>query len=234
MTAMTINQTADQTSAQAEVTAAEVITLHMSIDAAALLTAEGERLIVCRFKNPARAIAANIPADAWTEMHMALGTAAGADYVKLLDNVLHEAAKSVLSRAYLNAWEISKVTISSVPAHLFTSANLLDEAAGNNSGWLTKDELSEEWKASATRAAVFNQQRYASDKAYQRAYTRFEELVLKLVGRNPSYKPEELDVILAKMADADMATSFGQFVVRRIEQIRNKPVASNDADLSML
>jgi hypothetical protein len=206
------------------------IVLHTSIDSAALLTQGNERLIVCRFKNPARAIAANIPNDAWQQMESAVDNL---QYRSLLDAVLIEAAKSILSNYYLNIWDNNKVTVSSIPAHLINADAIIEEASGNNSDWMTKDELTNAWKESATRNAVYNQQRYATDKAYQRAYTRFEEMILKLAGKTSTYQPDELDVILAKIADDDLNTQFGLFVMRRIEALRNKPIKA-DIDLSVL
>jgi hypothetical protein len=143
------------------------------------------------------------------------------------------AAQAIVSRYYLNAFEASKVTVSSIPAHLLSNDAILEEAAGRNSEWMTKEELTEAWKASATRAAIFNAQRYATDRAYQRAFTRFEEMILKLAGKTTSYEEKELDTMLAKLADADLATQFGQFVVRRIEALRNKP-NKQEIDLDVL
>ena len=62
---------------------------------------------------------------------------------------------------------------------------------------------------------------------------KFEELVLKMAAKNAAYQPEELDKILAKLHDDDLNGEFGLFVVRRIEQIRNKPAAAT-IDLDVL
>ena len=204
--------------------------LHTNSDQAALTAQPNERTIIARFRSPSREIAVNIPKDAWNRMNNAVGDAA---YVSLLDGVLANAAKSILSRYYLNTWETHKITVSSIPAHLLSADAIFEEAAGNNSDWLTKEELTEAWKASKTRARIFSQQRYATDRAYQRAYTRYEEMVLKLAGKTSTYKPAELDVILAKMDEDDFHTPFGSFVLRRIEAIKAKPTGA-DVDLSVL
>lgn len=214
--------------AQTQTTAS--IQLHTNSDQAALLAQTNERTIVARFRSPSREIAANIPNDAWEQMTAAVGDAS---YRALLDGVLTNAAKSILSRYYLNTWETHKVTVSSIPTHLLSADAILEEAAGNNSDWMTKEELTEAWKASKTRARIFNAQRYATDRAYQRAYTRYEEMILKLAGKTSTYKPDELDVILAKMDEDDFHTAFGSFVLRRIEAIKAKPTGA-DIDLSVL
>ena len=204
--------------------------IHTNIDAASLAATSNEKTIVCRFKNPARAVAVNISAEPWILLAQKV---ADNDYRALLEGVLYSAAKTIISRYYLNTWETHKITVSSIPETLLTNAALLDEASGNNSEWMSKEELTEAWKASATRARIFNQQRYATDRAYQRAYTRYEEMVLKLAGKTSSYTSDELDVILAKMDETDFHTTFGAFVLRRLEALKNKPAAA-DVDLSVL
>ena len=62
---------------------------------------------------------------------------------------------------------------------------------------------------------------------------KFEELILKMAAKNAAYREEELDKILAKLADDDLTGEFGTFIVRRIEQIRNKPVTA-EVNLDLL
>jgi hypothetical protein len=194
-------------------------------DSATLCATGAQRTIVCRFRNPSRVIAVNVSDDAWTRIsHI------DATYRPLLDAVLYSAAQAIVSRYYLNLLDNSKVQATSIPAHLLSNDAILEEAAGRNSEWMTKEELTEAWKASATRASIFNAQRYATDRAYQRAFTRFEEMIVKLAGKTSSYEEKELDTMLAKLADADLTTQFGQFVVRRIEALRNKP---NKAEIDL-
>lgn len=187
--------------------------------------ATNERLIIVRFKNPARAAAIAIPAEPWERMKREVPTA----YASLLDAVLEKAAKDILS-----------VTLSSfttwpteIGAERFTLDALMEQASGSNTGWLNKDELSVAWKASATRKALYGDDRFGSNPAYRKAVGKFEELVLKMAAKNAAYKEEELDKILAKIADEDLKSEFGTFIVRRVEQIRNKPM-STEVDLDLL
>jgi hypothetical protein len=198
--------------------------LFTTADAAHLCATAHQKTIVCRFRNPARTLAVNISADAWTRVQHIDAT-----YRPLLEAVLYSAAQSIVSRYVQNAG----MTPTTIPASLLANDAILEEASGSNSEWLSKEELTEAWKASATRAAIFNQQRYATEPAYRRAFTRFEEMILKLAGKTSSYEEKELDTMLAKMADADLATAFGNFVVRRIEALRNKPQRA-DIDLDVL
>ena len=190
------------------------LSIYTSADAAALCATAAQRTILTRFRNPSRTFAVNISNDAWMRIaHI------DATYKPLLEAVLYSAAQAILARFINNAG----MTPSTIPAHLLSNDAILEEANGNNSEWLTKDELTEAWKASATRAAIYNQSRYANEPAYRRAFTRFEEMILKLAGKTSTYEEKELDTMLAKLADADLGTAFGMFVVRRIEALRNKP-----------
>lgn len=185
-----------------------------SADQATLCATSSQRTIVQRFRNPSRVFAVNISDDAWQRINHIDAT-----YKPLLDAVLYSAAQSILKRYIDNA---TGIVPSTIPVNLFSNDAILEEAAGNNSEWMTKEELTEAWRASATRASIYNAQRYASDKPYQRAYTRFEENILKLAGKTTILQEKEQDAILAKLADDDLNMQFGQFVVRRIEAMKNR------------
>ena len=184
-----------------------------------------ERLIIVRFKNPARAAAIAIPAEPWERMKREVPMA----YAGLLDAVLEKAAKDILSATLssFTTWP------GEIDAMRFTFDALMEQAAGSNSGWLSKEELAAAWKASATRKAFYGDARFGSNPAYRKAVAKFEELILKMAAKNASYKEEELDKILAKIADEDLTGEFGTFIVRRIEQIRNKPMTA-EVDLDLL
>ena len=187
--------------------------------------ASNERLIIVRFKNPARAAAIAIPAEPWERMKREVPLA----YASLLDAVLEKAAKDILSATLssFTAWP------SEIDAMRFTFDALMEQAAGSNSGWLSKEELANAWKASATRKAFYGDSRFGSNPAYRKAVAKFEELILKMAAKNASYREEELDKILAKIADEDLTGEFGTFIVRRIEQIRNQPVTA-EVNLDLL
>lgn len=203
--------------------------VYSTAESAQITRAQTERTITARFRNPSRQIAINVPNTPWENLTTSnIPTI----YKPLLEAVLTTAAQAILSRYYLNTFETHKVTISQIPASFFTNDSLLEEASGNNSEWLNKDELTEAWKQSATRASIFNQQRYATDSAYRRAFARFEELILKLSGKTSQFEEKELDTMMAKISNADLNSEFGLFVVRRIEAIKNRPnKAAVDMDI---
>jgi hypothetical protein len=150
-------------------------------------------------------------------------------YRGLLDAILEKAARDILS-AYLNGFTQWPTTI---PADRFTHDALVECASGANSNWLSKEELEQAWKASATRKAFYGDARFSSNPAYRKAVGKFEELILKMAAKNAAYREEELDKILAKLDDEDLTSEFGTFIVRRIEQIRNKPMTA-EVDLDLL
>ena len=150
-------------------------------------------------------------------------------YASLLDAVLEKAAKDILS-ATLSSFTTWPTEID---AMRFTFDALMEQASGSNSGWLSKEELAAAWKASATRKAFYGDARFGSNPAYRKAVAKFEELILKMAAKNAIYSEEELDKILAKIADEDLTGEFGTFVVRRVEHIRNKPMTT-EVDLDLL
>lgn len=195
---------------------------------ASLTTAEAtnKRMIECSFRAPARYAACIIPADAWQRMSDAV---ADASYKSLLEAVLDKAAKSILSARIENM----SVFPSEIDGSIFSADAILSEAIGGNSEWLSKEELTQLWERSTTRTKYTTNPRYASDAHYRKAVNMFTDMVLKLAGKTTSFTAEECDKILAKLDAADMDTELGAFIVRRLEQIRNKPQRA-EVDLDLL
>ena len=200
-------------------------TITISRNPESVTPSANERLIIVRFKSPARAAAIAIPADPWNTMRADVPMA----YAGLLDAVLEKAAKDIL------ATTLSSFTTwpTEIGADRFTLDALMEQASGSNTGWLNKEELAAAWKASATRRAFYGDARFGTNPAYRKAVGKFEELILKMAAKNAAYREEELDKILAKLEDDDLVSEFGTFIVRRVEQIRNKPMAA-DVDLDLL
>jgi hypothetical protein len=188
------------------------------VKAAALLTPEGHRLIVQHLRNPARSICVAVPDAPWTALRTA---AVPEQYIGLLDAVLDNAAKSILKR-YAIAFSLLPSTI---PSALLTADAIMTEAAGSASEWLSKDELSAAWETSATRKAFITNPNYAANQAYRAQVNNFAELIKKLAGKTSTYNEQQLDIMQAKIHEDDHMTEFGQFVMRRIEQLRNKKPA---------
>lgn len=211
----------------AATTEQETVTVYSDTSAAAKVATDGEMTIVQRWKNPARAIAVNIPSTPWENVAHNVSAA----YAPLLAAVLENAAKRILKR-HIEAYN---VTPSTLKASVFNETALLDEATNGASEWLSKEELTSAWEASTTRQRlIVNNPKYRASAEYRRAANYYAELILKLAGKTSAYKIEDLDWMLAKMADEDLNTEFGGFVTRRVEALRNKPQAATTIDRDIL
>lgn len=190
----------------------------------------GEKIITARFRAPAREAAIILPADVWAPA-AAIIASTPPPYNQLIEGALISAAKAILARTITNAAE-AKATLNDIPVSLLTLERILDEASGAANDWLTKEELEAAWHESATKAAIYKADRYANDANYRRAYSYFESLVFKLAGKTSAYTPADLDALASKLVEVDHATPFGSFVLKRIEQLRSKPVtAAVDMDV---
>lgn len=204
-------------------------TTESSVKAAVLSLPQNARMLTARFRNPARMAALIIPADAWTVMSEALNSSEQARaYAPLLSAVLESAAKSILTK------RIGEMSLfpSEIDDAIFSADAILAEATGNNTDWLSKEELTAAWEASATRKAFITNANYVSNAGYRKAVDAFRDLIIKLSGKTSQYTESELDKMVAKLDASDLDSELGAFVLRRVEQIRNKPAkAAFDLDL---
>lgn len=201
------------------------LTIHTDAKSAATLSTASERTIVANFRKPVKqTLAVNVPNTAWDQL-----AAVPETYRGLLSTVLDNAAETIIKR-YAEAFSLAPSTI---PADLLTADAILNEAVGNNSEWMTKEELTAAWEGSQTRNRMITDPRYATNKHYRIAVNAFADLILKLAGKTARLLPEEMDVILAKMDAPDLDTQMGNFIARRIEMMKNKPAAPA-VDLFML
>lgn len=200
-------------------------TITINTAPAGVTASEGQRVITARFKNPARSATIVIPTTVWDDL-----SAAPEQYRAILDAVLENAAKSILSK-HLNAFSIWPSTLD---AGYFAPSAIMDEATNANNQWLSKEELETAWRTSATRQQWVSRDDYKTSAPLRKAVARYEELVLKLSGKTSQFTPDELDLILAKMKAEDLTTELGAFIVRRIDAIKNRPVKANDANVDLL
>lgn len=202
-----------------------MLSLMTDTKACALLTQAGDRYIRKNWRNPARAFAVNIPSDAWAPLATVPEAFRG-----LLDTVLVNAAETIIKR-YVENYTLPPTHI---PAALFTADAIMLEAAGNNSTSYTREELTAAWEASATRKEFISRPQYASSKEYRTTVSWFADLIKKLAGRTAGYTPEELDIMVAKLNESDHETEFGQYVVRRVEALRNRKAPDSAINMNLL
>jgi prophage maintenance system killer protein len=182
----------------------------------------GNKRVVVRYRNPSRVFGIQVSADAWNLADVP------ERYRAMLESVLDSAAVSIL-KTHIDSFS---AVPTSIDASKFSQDALIDAATSSNSNWLSKEELSDLWKASATRKKFYTDARYASNGAYRKAVAKFEELVLKLSGKSAKIEHDDLDKILVKLDDSDLETELGSFIVKRIEAMKAKPVVDSiDMDL---
>lgn len=215
-----------QTATMTATTAATTNTLTVYTDPKqAPSIAHGQRMITTRFRNPSRSATVIITSEAWQRMESEVP----ATYSGLLGAVLETAAKSILAKRLENmsTWP------STIDGMILTPDAILSEASGANTEWLTREELAAAWDASKTRASFISNPAYSTNKAYRQAVDMFKELVLKLAGKTSQYQESELDKILVKLHEEDLTSDMGGFIIKRIEQLKNKP-AKSAIDLDIL
>lgn len=192
---------------------------------AATLNNSNLRVIVVRWKSPARMVAVTVPNSAWQQAAKEVP----ASYLPLIEATLEDTAKQTIKRFVEN----HSVTPSVITDEVFTSAALIESATVAHTDWLTKDEIQQLWSASTTRARLVSSPRYASSKEYRVAVNYFSELVIKFAGKTSQFKPAELDKVVATMDETDLQSELGTFILRRVEALRNKPESAG-VDLDIL
>lgn len=195
-----------------------ILTSPAGVTAELLTAPSNSRVITSRFRNPSRMAAVIIPNTAWDTMSAAVGTA-GAAYASLLSAVLETAAKAILTRRIENM----SLFPSEIDDAIFSDDAILAEATVGNSEWMSKEEVTQAWEASATRKAFVESPQYTANAHYRKAVANFAELIIKLAGKTSVYDVADLDVMQAKMKEEDHDGELMAFMNRRIEQIRNKP-----------
>lgn len=204
-----------------------MLTIYREVSGANITRKENERTIKQSFKNPARSAFINIPNDAFAKLD---DLEIPSQYRSLLIAVLESAAKAIISR-YVN--NLSGNIPSEINSEWFSNEAILEEASGNNSQWMNKEELTKAWEESATRQRMVGDKRYSENKQYRAAVNRYAELILGMSGKTTQYKESELDLILAKLENNDIDSEIGSFIMRRVESIRNKP-AKEMIDMDIL
>lgn len=94
--------------------------------------------------------------------------------------------------------------------------------SGANSGWMTADELEAAFKASATWARISSREEFKTNRTYQAAAERYKDAILKLSGKATRYEDEKIDAIISKLAEDDLESELGAFVLRRLDAMKKK------------
>ncbi len=202
-----------------------ILNLHTSVTSAVALAGIGQRVITKNWKQTANQTSKErsviVPAECVTAPEVP------ETFRALVESALLSAAETVL-RDHVNSEGDSCFEI---PSELFHRPNLIETFMGRES-WMSKEALDVAFTGSATWKRIATRPEFASNAAYRKQAEFFKASILKLAGKTASIKPEVCDTILAKIEDSDLSTEFGAFVVKRLNQIKNRAV--DEFDLSAL
>jgi hypothetical protein len=198
--------------------------VHTAIASAAAIVAVGEKIVSVRWnetsKQSKQERAIVVPMECLSAVD------APESFRALIECALQSAARSVLKdfcEDNPNSFEVDEEKFSRVSlSEYFVS--------GNGSNWLGKKELEIAFTSSATWKRIASRPEFQNNKTYQAVANRFKETILKLSGKATQIPGEQCDVLLSKIEDSDLSTPFGEFVVSRLDAMKNRKTEEIDFD----
>lgn len=201
--------------------------------ASAVLPKDGNHVVIRAKKNSSRGSDAD---DGWAVWCVV--PAFGADIGSL--GAWSEVVNAVLLQQAsdsLKQFRTNNPMASTVPASMFTAAQLREDFLAGGSGLsMDKETLEKLYCASSTHQAFINSDKFKFNQQYRTLVDVFKGKIVSLAGRSHgSLSDSDLDAIVAKLHDSDLSTQFGVYVVSRVQQIKKKrEEEGNEMDLSAL
>jgi len=199
------------------------IRVHTSIISAAAIVAVGEKLVSAKWnettKQSKREVAVVLP------MENLVAPEVPESFRALVESALLSQAEATLKTFCAenpNSFEIDET--------MFDRPNLVESFMNRGSLWLGKKDLEIAFTSSATWKRIASRPEFSSNKTYQMVANRFKETILKLSGKATVISPDDCDAILSKIEDSDLETQFGEFVVSRLESMKNRKQEKIDFD----
>lgn len=127
----------------------------------------------------------------------------------------------------------SSCMASEFPLDLVSIENLRAAVLLESTGGMDRAQLERAWLDSKTWQAITAKEVYQRDSRARAMADLFKERVLALAGRSTdSISDNDLNIILAKLADEDLNAPVGLFICKRVSQIRkNREVAPQELDI---
>lgn len=208
--------------------------LYTSHDAAsAVLPKDGQHLVIKAKKNSSRGTDAD---DGWQVFAVIPGFGATigtlGEWAEVVNSVLISQASETLK-----AWRLNNPLASSVPKSLFTVQQLREDYLAGGAGLsMDKETLEKLFCASATYQGFITSDKYKFNQQYRTLVDVFKGKIVSLAGRSHgALSDSDLDALVAKLADDDLRTQFGVYVVSRTQQIKKKREEdSGELDLNAL
>lgn len=199
------------------------IRIHTAVSSAVAILAIGEKVVSVRWnettKQSKREVAVLLPFACLAAPEVP------ESFRALVEAALLSSAKDVLKsfcEENPNSFEIDSSS--------FNRDVLTSNFMSNGSNWMKKGELETAFVASATWKRISSRPEFANNKTYQIVANRFKDTILKLSGKATVISPDDADKILSKIEDADLETPFGEFVVNRLDSMKNRKQEQVDFD----
>ena len=203
------------------------LTIHTSREAAnaaapAANTINAPRLIEVFKRNPTKY------AGVWLSTEAIPNTdAVPTQYRAIVDSAILRAIKAIIDdHAFSGTYEPSWI-----PEHKLSTEAILAATAQSATTWLSKEEVTTGWAQSATNKGFQTKMltlEPVQRKGYLKAIEAYADNINKLSAKSVrSITPEQATTMLAKLADADLSTAWGEFVAGRLGSIaaREEPEA---------
>ena len=172
-----------------------------------------EHVLTLRRRNPARSTSVSLSADIVETATRSLHTDAGL-LAALLAAIIDEAILAIAARA----GDLPPDDGAMYPLVLAPS-DILSEVTRLHLPWVTSDELAILWDASPTKAAIFDQAKWAANRGYRLAYEKYKSLVLSLAGKATRLELEDINWLRSKWAPGHV--ELDRFVFRRLAQMES-------------
>ena len=201
--------------------------------AAAALPKDGQHLVIKAKKNSSRGADTD---DGWAVWCVIPGF--GADIGAL--GAWSEVVNSVLLQQAsdsLKSWRVNNPVASHVPMSVFRVQQLREDFLAGGAGLsMDKETLEKLFYASATYQGFIGSDKFKFNQQYRTLVDVFKGKIVSLAGRSHgSLSDSDLDAIVAKLADEDLNSQFGVYVVNRVQQIKKKREdEGTEMDLSAL
>ena len=182
-------------------------------------------VLTLRRRNPARATSVSLPSDTVETATRSLQADAGL-MAALLAALIDEAILTIASRA----GDLPSEDGALYPLVL-APTDILAEVTRLHLPWVTSEELSILWENSPTKAAIFDQAKWTSNRGYRLAFEKYKSLVLSLAGKATRLEAEDITWIRSKWAPGHV--ELDRFVFRRLAQMEaalNKEAETFDRD----
>lgn len=201
--------------------------------ASAALPNDGQHLVIKAKKNSSRGADAD---DGWAIWCVIPGFGAEIGSLGAWSEVVNAVLMQQASDS-LKAWRLNNPIASHVPMSVFRVQQLREDFLAGGAGMaMDKETLEKLFCASATYQGFIGSDKYKFNAQYRTLVDVFKGKIVSLAGRSHgSLSDSDLDAIVVKIADEDLNTQFGVYVVNRIQQIKKRrEEEGTEMDLSAL